>query len=345
MICFLRGGRPEAPPDPEALDRWLAPQRLRPAALVAFRSAGLLETLPPGIRERWEREHRATLVRNARHLAALEELGRALGPGAPPVILLKGAAALVDLHRDPGVRPMKDLDLLAPGPAADEVSRTLEALGWDGRIRGSEDRRDRELGRAVLRRGPLEIEVHRRLTWALVSLDPSGMAARSRPCRLEGLRVPAPEDVLLYGAVHWVNHWRSQSYALWPWELAEGLRRNPPDWGVLQAETRRHGLEACLHRVLEELRGWGAPVPALDLRPPPLLRFALWAARGRPGLESGLLMDPLRILWPPPARLLSRYEDAPSLGRARLRYLGELTGRRARPRPGPGPAPRGSASG
>lgn len=319
--------------DAEGLDALLGPQRLRPAALARLRELGLLDRLPPQVRERWEREHRATLARNARHLAALEELAASLPSGGPPVVLLKGAAALAGLHQDAGVRPMKDLDLLAPGRAADTLAGVLCRLGYAADESGPEARRDRELGRAVFRRAGLEVEVHRRLAWALVSLDPSGIVGRSRPCDgplagLAGLRVPAPEDVLLYGAVHWVNHWRSATYALWPWELAEGLRRRAPDPDVLVEEARRHGLEACMHHVLGELRDtWRAPVPeglTSRLRPPGLLRLALEATRGRPGLQSLLLMDPLRVLFPPAPRLLSRYEDAPSLLQARLRYAAEL---------------------
>ena len=63
----------------------------------------------------------------------LTHLGRLLGLLASqeiPTMLLKGAALLLQVYRDPGLRPMADLDIAVPHRCAERAMDVLKENGW-----------------------------------------------------------------------------------------------------------------------------------------------------------------------------------------------------------------------
>jgi hypothetical protein len=85
------------------------------------------------------RTFRAQALREtARHRVRTEWLGRILREfdrRSIDVLLLKGCALAWMVYPSPSLRPMADVDVLVPKPAARAAQRTLEALGFEAPVR------------------------------------------------------------------------------------------------------------------------------------------------------------------------------------------------------------------
>lgn len=68
--------------------------------------------------------------RNRALLAEVADLMAALGPLRTDVLLRKGAHLLPSLYRDPGLRPMADIDLLVRKGAAGDIAEILRGRGY-----------------------------------------------------------------------------------------------------------------------------------------------------------------------------------------------------------------------
>lgn len=78
----------------------------------------------------WRRLAQRAAVRTLLALHQLRELAAAFEEAGVDVIALKGAAALVWLHADPGCRTLRDLDLLLRAEQIEAAQRVLEAQGY-----------------------------------------------------------------------------------------------------------------------------------------------------------------------------------------------------------------------
>jgi Uncharacterised nucleotidyltransferase len=129
----------------------------------------------------------------------VDELGAVALREGMDLHLLKGAAFATTLYRDPGLRPMTDIDVLVEPSSFEHWSSELEKLGYalvDVSDHASCYRR-RETG--VL------VEIHRTLTSAAeyLGLDTGAILERSRP--VDGgtrLRTLSWEDHLLHLSLH-----------------------------------------------------------------------------------------------------------------------------------------------
>lgn len=322
------------------LERRLLRNRLLPLAYVALSREGRLHELGEARRHRWRHAWRVALTQNLATMAEVLHLGRCLASQGRSVVLLKGAALLLTMYDDAGMRPMQDVDLLVASEDLEVVGAVLEARGFHLLREGHAARRDAVIGRFVYRGPGMAIELHTRLEWALLALDSDAMRARAIspstrslaiPGGCEGLRILTVEDALLYALVHWVVHWRSHTYDIWPWELSQGILHAPPDWSRVVAEARRHGIEPCVHHALAALHSeWLAPVPGevrRALRPGPLLRLLTHATRGNVRLQVLVLLNPVRFVFPTRARWVGRGAGSHGFVRSYVRYLRDLLGR------------------
>lgn len=74
--------------------------------------------------------YRRTWYRNQMLLDQARRVAEAMGSAGIPVLFLKGMAALLSIYSDPGLRAMKDLDVLVPTRDADRAILILESLGF-----------------------------------------------------------------------------------------------------------------------------------------------------------------------------------------------------------------------
>lgn len=127
-------------PDDAAWQAWLD-WRAR-ADLQTLRDPAI--SLMPLVYKRWESRldrqdtvvpimkgvYRRTWYKNQILLDQARGLAAALEQEGIPVVFLKGMAALLGFYGDPGLRVMKDLDVLVPGDCADRAAGILEARGF-----------------------------------------------------------------------------------------------------------------------------------------------------------------------------------------------------------------------
>jgi len=200
---------------------------------------------------------------------------------------LKGLALLSTIYSgELAARPLADVDLLIrPG----EVEAAGEALGKLGFGRSPGGKHSH-----VLRRGRsfTKIDLHLQIDY-LNGEDLRQLIGRARAVSWEGmrLRVPAPEDHLIYIAVHSVFH-HGHLRPMW----REDIRRlisGKIDWEAVLRRARRAEVALALGTALEACAGTGGlPVPPavrrelLEGRRNRLSRWFLLKILGRPEIPD-----------------------------------------------------------
>ncbi|WP_428261168.1 nucleotidyltransferase family protein [Haliangium sp.] len=205
----------------------LDPQRRR--ALVAL--IGSLATDPPGpgdqrlspptslvrrhllaplaYRAGWDRFRRdyvaSSLLAELRQ-RHLDEVCAALTQAGIPVVLLKGAAYLGRIYRDPAERPMSDVDLLVPPAAHARAAQTLRRLGF---WQVGSPRQSSRLHHAVgYKRKGISVDLHRSIMqpWrSRIDLDQLWRRKRAMP-GLSGVHRLDPVDELVIHLAHIARH-------------------------------------------------------------------------------------------------------------------------------------------
>ncbi|TQE99078.1 MAG: nucleotidyltransferase family protein [Spiribacter salinus] len=239
---------------------------------------GLLHNLPQQprdwlIADRIRSDHLQTLVRNE-----LAQVIRALGDGAPPIVLLKGAAYMAAGLPTAAGRRIADLDLLIPAEALDRTEALLQAAGWRTQALTDYDhyyyrKLSHELPPLTHPARGVEVDIHHNLTPPVSRLRPDAGALLDAAIPLEQAPWPfgrcqvlSPTDMVLHSATH----------LLFNDELRGGLRDvydlhrlclhfaavDPNFWTSLDARATELGLQRPLWYALRALeRLLATPVP------------------------------------------------------------------------------------
>ena len=225
-----------------------------------LKTSGRLKALGDPARDRLEAIYYLTIQANLRLLAALKEIVRQ----GVPFILMQGAALLVEIYQDPGLRPLSDIDLWVLQRDRDRLLTVLSGLGFE----------ENPLVPGVLRRGAVLVDVHTHLDWAeripatrfLFALDPEEIQDSCRRITWDGLQLSClgGNDQVIYLAVHAVKH--NLERLIW---LADIQRLTAawqaPDWYALRQRARQLGQEripALLAYLRQALFGMPAPAAA-----------------------------------------------------------------------------------
>ncbi len=174
--------------------------RLGPLVLEGMRA---LRPSPPSapaeFQERLENARNLELAKAIVRLHHVDELGAVALREGMDLYLLKGAAFATTLYRDPGLRPMSDIDVLVSGSRFETWSRELQGLGYS--LVDASDHAH------CFRRGAtgVLVELHRDLTSAadFLGLGTGAILERSRPLGFGArLRTLSWEDHLLHLCLH-----------------------------------------------------------------------------------------------------------------------------------------------
>lgn len=172
-------------------------------------ASGLLGRIPLAVAQAMDSE--AAVARFREQMARLElrRVAQALAPLDVPVVLLKGAAYLVEGLAMAEGRLPADVDILVPQDRLDAAERALLEAGWQSPDLDAHDQRyyrewSHELPPLRFPEHPLELDVHHTILPVTGRLrpDPAALFAGSRASRLEGFRVLCPEDQVLHACVH-----------------------------------------------------------------------------------------------------------------------------------------------
>jgi hypothetical protein len=215
---------------------------------------------------RLESVYYLTLQTNLKHLAALKQIFLSLNAGGIRAVVIQGAALLVDLYEDPGLRPLSDIDLWVLPEELERASAALHKLGFGSTA----------LYPRLLRKGDLLIDLRTQLMGAeriparrfLLTIDQQSIFENCRRLAYEGcgMRVLSPQDQALYLTMHAVKH--NLERLVW---LAD-LRRlaagwTPSDWDALgkrAGEIGQDRVPAVLGYLLSLLPGGRPAVPRRD---------------------------------------------------------------------------------
>ncbi len=257
------------PLDWERLYRWTLRH-----GVVAPVYRNLLATAPEAVPEPWrtrlETEARALAIHNLYQTQELLRLVEQLEAEGIPVLPFKGPALAALIYGDPAARVYVDIDLLVRRADFRRARRVLESMGYRAHkpLSGAEEEAylDTQLGFEFVHESrDFVVELHWAFFYTIydLPLDPEAIWARHRQVPFAGrmLRTMAPEDLLLYLAIHGNKHrWLKLT---WVADVAELLRRYPDlDGDVVRQQAQWLGVARVLTigcTLAAELLG--APVP------------------------------------------------------------------------------------
>jgi hypothetical protein len=281
--------------------------------------------VPDRPRAALERAWRAALADNLARFLVAEEVVDALGARGIPAMPLKGAL-LVETHYDPGMRPMRDVDLLVPPGERAAAETVLTALGLrrvhtPGRAASEEAQAQR-----TYRRDRAKVDVHTALCDpARYPVDTAGVWRRSAGARWLGrpVQAPDPADHLAFVALHAALH----GYLL-PLtclvDVAVLLRRNPDLAGPAAERARAWRAATAVHRSFALAHALcGAPLdPRVEaaLRPGGLRRAWLRACLHRDRMPA--------FRWSRSLRAAQVATLLPLMDGGRARFLADYARRR-----------------
>ncbi len=214
-----------------------------------------------------------------------DELVRCLRASGVEPVVLKGAAVLDTLYREPVERDLDDLDILVPEGQVDRAAAALAEVGYaaDPALPSAEVYRRHHFHLPLQHRGRPMVEVH----WALSRpFSPFQLPAERvlaaaviapRPVDL-ALRVPRPEHLILHIVLQNLQESFSRLSRLV--DLDRIAASSPGlDWDLLTREARDGDLGPAVSLSLQlAKRVLGSPIPEAvirDLRPSRLARFHL----------------------------------------------------------------------
>lgn len=215
--------------------------------------------------------------RNQLLLAELKRLLSALRDRGVDVMLLKGSALVHRYYRDPGLRPMSDLDIMVRPADMGAVFTLLRERGWQpsGQANLSEAGTRRHIHAVDFRHHgngrTTEIDVHwtplHRSTWPGAETD---FWTQSVVTQVDGIacRVLSPTDQLLHICLHG-GAWNVMPPFRWVADACHILRDDAAaiDWARLIRDARRHRSHVMLREALHFLRQtFAAPIPDEVLR-------------------------------------------------------------------------------
>jgi hypothetical protein len=201
-----------------------------------------------------------TFQTNLRFLSALREIAEQ----EVPFVLMQGAALLLHIYPDPGLRPLSDLDLWVLPRHREQLSTVLSRLGFE------ED----SLTPGNFRRGAIRVDVHEHLDWAerirasrfLFATDAEEIYRRCRPQSHEGVPVLSLEscDQVTYLMVHAIKH--NLERMIWLADIQRLVAAwQGPEWEAWRQRTQQlgqEGMTAVLSYLRQELFEMRTPAAA-----------------------------------------------------------------------------------
>ncbi|HET9481621.1 MAG TPA: nucleotidyltransferase family protein [Candidatus Polarisedimenticolia bacterium] len=233
---------------------------------------------PAGFLHQLSRAAHAASFRSLQQRRELARLLESLGERGIEPILLKGAALACTVYDEPGLRTMKDFDLLVREEEMPAAVETLERLDYVPLYRAAlSDRRRRAAYYAahhhstpmIARSGRAVVELHRHIIHMKEPgrYDIGRIRVRAEPARLDGraVLVPSSADLLLHTCLHmsYSDRFVGKLRDLLDLHLIVARGGSAIDWSALLHEIPSEAAARCLVSCLDlSRRLHGTPVPA-----------------------------------------------------------------------------------
>jgi len=283
---------------------------------LAFRLEG--KEVPDGV-ERLLAMHRADAERvRVQALWEAEMARRALAPLGVPVILLKGTAFHAAGLEAARGRNVGDLDILVPREALRDVEQALIAHGWE-RMKAAEGYDDlyyrqwmHELPPLIHRERDRMADVHHTILPLTARPRPDAEALIAASIALPGgLRVLAPEDMIVHAAAHLIADGDMAGGLRNLWDIDRLLRefsRTAGFWARLRERAELHRVAPAVRRSARlanalyatplppSWRGWSSVDILFKRR---LLARNGWGQPTRPAIRFGFYVRGHLMRMPP----------------------------------------------
>lgn len=298
LLALLGGRWPDrgvsGPQWPDLMDM-AAAHRLEP--LLAWRVEREGWELPAGVAAAWQSARRKAGLAALAQQAALRLTFKRLHAAGIEAVALKGVPLVWRHYPEPGLRPMRDIDLLVSDVKACEAAAILTEAGFNPDVDDADSLTaaiadDHQLPAQTRADLGVTIELHHRLTdpphrrgYWVPQLPPEAMLARSATVDCGGfaVRCPAPQDLAAHLIVHALYGHRLDCGPLVLADLHFLGVSGEVDWDRLRTDADVHGWLRGADLLLALTTRWFGPL-SVAFEPPP--DSVLVAA------ENSLLPDP-----------------------------------------------------
>jgi hypothetical protein len=189
---------------------------LTPAMYVSLTQAHALADLADDLREYLAMLHQLNIERNqALRRQALELVEALNGVGIEPMLLKGGIALFSDLYADPGMRMLRDLDVLVPASAAHDAVRALQSLGYGAKT--LYEAGHNAIGDFTREHDPGAVDLHVEIIDSPYLLPARDVWQRARAVQIvqDGAAkffIPSPTDSVLHHLLHAQIHYLGNFY-------------------------------------------------------------------------------------------------------------------------------------
>ena len=232
------------------------------------------QPVPASVRAELAATHLHDTARSLVFDRARAGVSRSLGACGVPAMLLKGAALVEVVYPETSMRDMSDLDVLVPADRVADATAALVQAGYaplEEPPDGPPSRPARHDAKLVAPDGVVAVELHRHLVDGVdpARFDVAELWSRARPGGSGDHVVPAPHDLLLHVALHFVagREVRSEGALSQVRDIAWVAERGGVDWSALADVSRRFGVRARVQLALVATRQLGLlRAPAAPMR-------------------------------------------------------------------------------
>ena len=223
-----------------------------------------MEVIPSWIIESFRQGYYENLARNLTLFQELNKILKALNDHGIEVIVLKGAALLETIYRNPALRPLSDLDILVKRQDLSRAERCLLDLGYS--ITGIEFSRwgaERFGGERLYVKGtdlPIYVDMHWYITnyvWMYNDrrqAEANRIWSRAQIVKIAGINALSLsiEDLILHTSIHLaIQHFKFR--LIWLRDIGEIIRHYQEriDWKKIVTISRQLGIERAMYYTLK----------------------------------------------------------------------------------------------
>lgn len=227
--------------------------------------------VPQEVKESLGRSRRRTAFRNLEIYGELVKIARLLDAAGVDFIALKGAYLAKFAYKEPGLRPMRDLDLLLRPNQAVEAFDLIKAQGYESLFEGSPKAyfADRKHLPPLKGQAGISIELHHRLTYPSSHLAfqddfVEKLWDRSIAREMGGISIEffCPEDLFLHLCVHATMEHQLNTGPLALADVAWLIETHDIDWGRFLQDVAEGSWQRCVLPLLHLAKlHLGARVP------------------------------------------------------------------------------------
>lgn len=265
-----------APPEWPRVVQAAIQHGLAPLLYASLKHTKRLGEVPVGDADWLRLEHLHAGVGNMLAYRELVHLLDSLGSREIPAIVLKGGAIALQLYPDPGLRPLKDIDLLIPEPEVAAVRALLTEHGYSPLPEMTKGFEERFSGQQAYTRtgpNPEQVDLHWHLfviAYYRQQIPIDWFWQHTTSIQIDGriARALAPEAQFIHLAAHYGLHHHAERL-IWLYDLAllVAAHREDMDWNEVLAAVRTFKLSEPVEWTISQVqRWWGAPLPASVVR-------------------------------------------------------------------------------